>query len=142
MLFLADEPARGLSVNKALGRDPKMPFGPLMTDRAAPVLLEGWRPDCQGMTDAMTVALPASGRLRAVAPGAVHLDGTARAQVLRQEQDPELYAMLSQLPEEVCVNTSLNRHGEPIVDSAAAALRSAGAAGASLLWLQGELREA
>lgn len=142
LIFLADEPARGLTVNAALGRDPKMPFGPLMTDRVAPRLLEGWSPDCQGMTDAMTVALPASGHLRAVAPGAVHLDGTARAQVLRREQDPELYSMLSELPEEVCINTSLNLHGEPIVDSADAALRSAGAAGASLLWLQGAVERA
>ncbi|MEE2830464.1 MAG: carbamoyltransferase C-terminal domain-containing protein [Myxococcota bacterium] len=142
LLFLADELARGLSVNAALGRDPKMPFGPLMTDRVAPRLLQGWSPDCQGMTDAMTVALPASSHLRAVAPGAVHLDGTARAQVLRRDQDPELYAMLRELPDEVCVNTSLNLHGEPIVDSADAALRSAGAGGASLLWLQGEVERA
>ncbi len=142
LLLLPDSPERGLALNRALDRDPVMPFGPLMTEEAAPELLPHWSPRSQPMTRCMTVALPASDRLKELAPAAVHRDGTARAQVLRREDDPALHAMLQRLPGEVCINTSLNRHGEPIVATAAEALVVARAAGARLWWNPEDSREA
>ncbi len=142
LLLLPDSPERGLALNRALDRDPVMPFGPLMTEEAAPELLVRWSARSQPMTRCMTVALPASDRLKELAPAAVHRDGTARAQVLRREDDPALHAMLQRLPGEVCINTSLNRHGEPIVATAVEALVVAGAAGARLWWNPEDSREA
>jgi len=83
----------------------------------------------------MTVALPATERLKRLAPAAVHLDGTARAQVVERAFDPDLFDVLQGLDGQVCINTSLNLHGEPMVNTADQAARSAAAAGAALLWL-------
>ena len=86
------------------------------------------------MTAFMTVALPATDALRRAAPAAVHADGTARAQVLREVDDPALHRFLLSLDEPVLVNTSLNLHGEPIVATLEEAARTAAAAGCAALW--------
>jgi len=130
LLLAADDLGRAARLNAALGRDPVMPFGPVMTAEAAPHYLVGWGPKVADMTGLMTVALPATERLRTVAPAAVHADGTARAQVLGAADDPDLHALLSGLDEPVLINTSLNTHGEPIVCTADQAARVAAAVGA------------
>ena len=130
LLLRADRPERAMLLNRQLGRDPVMPFGPIMTDEAAVDLLPDWSPQCDAMTRYMTVALPASPRLRQLAPAAVHRDGTARAQVIRPSDDPPLFALLQRLPGQLCINTSLNRHGEPIACCASDALSVARAVGA------------
>lgn len=121
-------------LNASLGRDPVMPFGPVMTQEAAPDYLLGWGPKVEGLTRFMTVALPASDRLKEVAPSAVHTDGTARAQVLRAQDDPQLHELLSSLDEPVLINTSCNTHGEPIVCTAEQAARVADRIGAAFSW--------
>ncbi len=135
LLIDASDRAPARELNRALGRDERMPFGPLMTAEAAPDLLQGWNRRSEDLARVMTVALPATERLRRVAPAAVHRDGTARAQVLTEDFDPDLHSVLRELPNQVCINTSLNLHGEPIVATATQAARSASRAGASLLWL-------
>ena len=135
LLLDAGDPDRALALDHALGRDPVMPFGPLMTAEAAPALLRDLDPLTDAMCRYMTVALPATDRMRRQAPAAVHADGTARAQVLHQQEDPALHEVLRRLPDQVCINTSLNRHHEPIVHTADEAARCALSAGASVLWL-------
>jgi carbamoyltransferase len=52
-------------------------------------------------------------------PEVAHEDGTARAQAVKQDAHPRYYAMLEELEKltgnGVCLNTSLNRRGEPMV---------------------------
>ena len=60
--------------------------------------------------------------------GAIHVDGTARVQSVTRESDPFLFAILDALATRghvAMLNTSLNRRGEPLVDSAEQALVSA-----------------
>jgi carbamoyltransferase len=60
--------------------------------------------------------------------GAVHADGTARVQSVTDASEPFLAAVLRALASRghaAVVNTSLNRRGEPIVDTAAQALAAA-----------------
>jgi carbamoyltransferase len=56
----------------------------------------------------------------------VHVDGTARVQTVRREGDPRFHALLSAFKERTSVgmllNTSLNRRGEPLVETPAEAL--------------------
>jgi len=132
LLFGADDPTRAAAVNRALGRDPVMPFGPVIPVEAAPRFLRGYGPELDPMTRFMTVAWPATEELVRVAPAAVHADGTARAQVLDEATDPDLHALLRALPEPVLVNTSLNRHGEPIAADRPQAASVAAAVGARL----------
>ncbi len=134
-LFRAEDPARGRELNEHLGRDQRMPFGPVIPVEEAPTLLENWGPDVAPMARYMTIALPATAEMKRRAPGAVHADGTTRAQVLRESDDPVLHAMLHDMPEKLLINTSLNLHGEPIVCTLEEAAKSAAAAGAALLWV-------
>ena len=56
------------------------------------------------------------------------MDGTARPQTIRREQDPEYYEILVQYRElsglPMMINTSFNMHEEPIVESPRDAVRS------------------
>ncbi|WP_310729057.1 carbamoyltransferase C-terminal domain-containing protein [Streptomyces sp. N2A] len=65
---------------------------------------------------------------RQVAPGVVHVDGTTRPQVLHGNEAPAVGAALDALERHgappVLLNTSFNDKGEPIVDTAADALRA------------------
>lgn len=136
LLFRPDDPARGAALNAALGRDPVMPFGPILPIEAASRYLEGWSDALAPMASFMTVAIAATDELRRVAPAAVHRDGTARAQVLREADDPALHRFLLSLDEPVLVNTSLNRHGEPIVATRDEAARTAASAGCAAAWFE------
>ncbi len=52
-------------------------------------------------------------------PAAVHVDGTARPQLVRREDNPDLYAILEAYYRRTgiptLINTSFNMHEEPIV---------------------------
>lgn len=80
------------------------------------------------------------GAHRSVIDACTHVDGSARVQVLHDEDD-QLWALLGAVAERtgvgVLLNTSFNRAGEPIVLSPADALRSADAAGLDLLVIDG-----
>ena len=93
---------------------------------------ERWRPFCPSMTDDiaanvlgsdhpapyMTIAFDVAEEWRWRIPEVVHVDGTARAQVVTRVANPRYYALLTRLGERtgapVVLNTSLNRRGEPI----------------------------
>ena len=89
------------------------PFCPSMTDRVAREILGSDHP-APFMTIAFDVAAPWRERIGEV----VHVDGTARAQVVTQAANPRYYALLERLGTltgaPVVLNTSLNRRGEPI----------------------------
>jgi carbamoyltransferase len=76
----------------------------------------------------MTVTYGVTDRCRADAPAIVHVDGTARPQVVRREDNPGYfdiiveYAKLTGAP--ILVNTSFNMHEEPIVNDPEVAIRS------------------
>jgi carbamoyltransferase len=59
-------------------------------------------------------------------PAIVHVDGTARVQTVRQDQNERLYGLLKEFDAitgvPVLLNTSLNVKGEPIVETPADAL--------------------
>lgn len=59
-------------------------------------------------------------------PAVTHVDGSARVQAIRQEDEPFLHRLLTVMGEEtgipVLMNTSLNGRGEPIAETPAEAL--------------------
>lgn len=58
---------------------------------------------------------------QAIVPAITHVDGTARYQVLRQEHNPQLYELIRTFARQtgvpILLNTSLNRAGEPLVET-------------------------
>ena len=109
-------------LNQRLSRTEFMPFAPVIAaERAADVFDVGSvnARACQYMTIACGVRPEWRGRI----PAVVHVDGSARPQIIRRDDNPLYYDTVSAfeaasgLP--VLVNTSFNVHEEPIVNSPA-----------------------
>mgnify|MGYP002630910155 CR=1 FL=1 len=126
ILFSASRRGLPERVNRGLGRDGFMPFGPAVLAEAA----EGMWSEISAASDlsSMTLAVDASPDFARRFPSAVHVDGTTRPQVVRAESAPQLHELLSRLramgEAPVLINTSFNRHGEPIVHSPEDALKT------------------
>lgn len=69
----------------------------------------------------MMLIAEARERCRREAPAAVHLDGTARVQTVRRDDNPFLYGIIREFGAitgvPMVLNTSFNRRGEPIVET-------------------------
>ncbi len=133
ILLHAGCPEAARRLGASLGRAPFMPFGPvLLAERAAEAFACDLAP-VAGACRAMTVALPARGAFIEAAGAAVHRDGTARPQLVDPAEDPWLAALLRAFTAETgcpaLVNTSFNRHREPIVRTAAEGRAAAAALG-------------
>ncbi len=99
------------------------PFAPIVTKEAASIFFDFRAPekiDSQPFAFMMGVTRvreTARSQLEAV----THVDGTARVQIVHEENDPFLHGLLSEFGKvsgvPVLMNTSFNRRGEPIVNS-------------------------
>ena len=127
ILYRPDDPAVNDWLNKRLQRTEFMPFAPMTLAEHASDLYIG----LDKAADAarfMTVCFPVAESMKSDCAGVVHVDGTARPQVLHQADNPGMHELLSAFYEitglPTIVNTSFNMHEEPIVCSPADALRA------------------
>jgi carbamoyltransferase len=121
------DPRINESLNQRLKRTEFMPFAPSILEEDAHLYFKDWNRDhvaARFMTMTYDVFPKAQENCRAV----VHVDGTARPQIVREEDNPSYYRTiaaykrLTGLP--IVVNTSFNIHEEPIVCTPDDALRS------------------
>lgn len=114
-------------LNQALSRTEFMPFAPSTLGEAAGQCfrhVEG----AERSARFMTITFDCTDWMKKRCEGVVHIDGTARPQLVRKEDNPsfhriiEEYAKITGLP--VLINTSFNLHEEPIVCSPADAVRA------------------
>ncbi len=76
----------------------------------------------------MTITFNCTDFMKRHCPAAVHIDGTARPQLVRSESNPSFYRILqsyhqlSGIPS--LINTSFNMHEEPIVNTPEDAVRA------------------
>jgi len=105
-------------LNTLLRRSDFMPFAPAMLDEEADALVLA-ADAARHAAEFMTVCFRCTERMKREHPAVVHVDGTARAQLVRQESNPGLHAILSVFRNasgsSVVLNTSFNIHEEPIV---------------------------
>lgn len=112
---------------------------------------EEWRPFCPSMLEEyadkyfdrhtcapfMIMAFRANDALRRDAPAIVHVDGTARVQLVNRETTPLYHRMIDAFRRRtgvpVVLNTSFNVKGEPIVCTALDALRTFWGSGIDVL---------
>jgi carbamoyltransferase len=115
------------TINRRLERSEFMPFAPVvLEDHAATVfdIHEGNR----HAAHFMTITCDVHPEWRERIPAVVHVDGSARPQIINANDNPlyfrvlELFHQRTGLP--VLVNTSFNVHEEPIVDTPDQALKS------------------
>ena len=127
ILCSAADPSINDWLNARLRRSEFMPF--------APITLYEDRDACySGVAGAehaarfMTITFDCTTEMRRAAPAAVHVDGTARPQLVEQEVSPRLHALLTEYRRltgrSSLVNTSFNMHEEPIVATADDAIRT------------------
>jgi len=127
VLYQPTEPSVNKWLNDRLGRTEFMPF--------APVTLAEYADKCYLGVDGarypahfMTVTFDCTEWMKDTCPAVVHIDGTARPQLITREANPSYYKIvdeyrkISGLPS--VVNTSFNMHEEPIVCSPSDAIRA------------------
>jgi carbamoyltransferase len=127
ILYHAKEPAVNQWLNQRLGRTEFMPF--------APATLHEKRLDCYRNMDGcdyaaqfMTLTFDCTDQMKRDSPAAVHVDGTARPQLVTAQSNPSFHRVLTEyhrltgIPS--VINTSFNMHEEPIVCSPDDAVRA------------------
>ncbi|MFO7635061.1 MAG: carbamoyltransferase C-terminal domain-containing protein [Caldilinea sp.] len=114
-------------LNENLRRTEFMPFAPATLVEYADECYEGLA-GAEDPARFMTITFNCTTRMRAQSPGVVHVDGTARPQLIDQETAPDFYKTLRIYHELTgipsVINTSFNMHEEPIVCTPHDALRS------------------
>ncbi len=127
VLYHAKDPSVNDWLNKRLGRTEFMPF--------APATLFECRDQCyinvkgaEYTAKFMTITFDCTDYMKKVSPAAVHIDGTARPQLVDGNINPSFYKIIKEyhkltgIPS--VINTSFNMHEEPIVCSPYDAVRA------------------
>lgn len=127
ILFHAQDARVNQWLNARLGRSEFMPFAPATLAEHAATRYVGIS-DAEAAARFMTMTFTCTDTMRREAPAAVHVDGTARPQLVSRDQAAFLHRILTRYHEltgvPTVVNTSFNMHEEPIVRSADDALRA------------------
>ena len=109
-------------LNDQLKRTEFMPFAPVCRDVDAGAFFKNVTSVTSHTAEFMTITYDATDRCKQEAPAVVHVDGTARPQIVRREINPEYYDILSEYHRltglSILVNTSFNMHEEPIIRTA------------------------
>jgi carbamoyltransferase len=118
ILYQASDPRANRWLNEKLKRTEFMPFAPATLTEEAHRCYR----NLEVAADAarfMTITYDCTDFMKQVSPAAVHVDGTARPQLVDGETNPSFHAILTayhrrtQIPS--VLNTSFNIHEEPIV---------------------------
>ena len=127
ILFHAGDPSANDWLNRKLRRSEFMPFAPATLAERAPAFYRNLA-SAELAAEFMTVCFDCEPDFRASCPAVVHVDGTARPQLVREQSQPDFFQILTEyealtgLP--TLVNTSFNIHEEPIVFSPEDAVRA------------------
>jgi carbamoyltransferase len=127
ILFHAGDPSVNDWLNKALRRTEFMPFAPAtLRQRAGRAYLK--LASAEYAAQFMTVCFDCTPEFTKECPAVVHVDGTARPQLVDEHGSPRFAAILSEYERLTgvasVINTSFNIHEEPIVCSPQDALRA------------------
>jgi carbamoyltransferase len=126
VLSQATDPSINQSLNDRLRRTEFMPFAPITLIEHAADLYVGVDA-ARHAAEFMTITFDCTAKMKRESPAAVHVDGTARPQLVRSDVNPSMYRILRRYNELTgipsVINTSFNMHEEPIVCSPADAVR-------------------
>ena len=140
ILAAADRSDINSRLNARLDRTEFMPFAPIIRAEDAAEYFD-IAPGEMHACRFMTLTVGCTERARRDCPAVVHVDGTARPQVLNDGDNALMRAVLSEYGglsgRLALVNTSFNIHEEPIVCSPEDALRGFFEAGLDCLYLDG-----
>jgi carbamoyltransferase len=127
ILYRPDDPSVNDWLNHRLARTEFMPFAPSTLAEHADYCFERVQ-GARNTARFMTITFDCTREMREQAPGVVHVDGTARPQLVAAADNPSYHRLIAEfmrltgLP--TVVNTSFNIHEEPIVCSPEDAVRA------------------
>ncbi|MCK6448047.1 MAG: carbamoyltransferase [Planctomycetes bacterium] len=127
ILYHGREPKVNQWLNQRLARTEFMPFAPVTKWEARESCYQRLA-GAEHAAEFMTLTFDCTERMRRECPAAVHVDGTARPQLIRRDVNPDYwrildeYERLSGIPS--LINTSFNMHEEPIVCTPRDAVRA------------------
>ena len=105
-------------LNKRLKRTEFMPFAPVTTEELAPKCYQGWEKN-HIASKYMTVTYNCTPEMAKDCPATVHIDNTARPQVISKNDEKLMHRILTGWYQKTgglsLINTSFNKHEEPIV---------------------------
>jgi len=118
IMYHAREPEVNQWLNKRLGRTEFMPFAPVTLYEAREKYFKNIK-GAEHAAEFMTITFDCTEQMKSDCPAAVHVDGTARPQLIRREVNPGYYDILKEYERlsgiSSLINTSFNMHEEPIV---------------------------
>ena len=127
ILYTPTDPSVNDWLNRCLRRTEFMPFAPSTLVEHGAACYDG----LDGATtpaEFMTITFQCTPWMRQTCPGVVHLDGTARPQLVSRETNPSYYTIIEEFRKRTglptIINTSFNIHEEPIVCSPEDAIRA------------------
>jgi len=127
ILYRPDDPSVNDWLNKNLKRTEFMPFAPSTIAEDADryfLGLDGARETARYMT----ITFDCTEQMRKECPGVVHVDNTARPQLVSERDNPSYYRIIKAFRKltgrSSIINTSFNIHEEPIVCTPEDALRA------------------
>jgi carbamoyltransferase len=127
ILYRANDKSVNAWLNQRLGRTEFMPFAPVtLAEHAVPRYAR--LPKDHYPAHFMTITYDSTDTQQAESPAVVHVDGTARPQLLERRENPFYYDILARFHKKTgvptLVNTSFNMHEEPIVCTPEDAIRA------------------
>jgi carbamoyltransferase len=127
ILYPARDPEVNQWLNKQLGRTEFMPFAPAALMEEAPRLFKNLS-GCEKTAEYMTITFDCTEEMKRHCPAAVHVDGTARPQLVSAKTNASFYRILRGYFERTgipaIINTSFNMHEEPIICTPQDAVRA------------------
>lgn len=127
IMYHAQEPEVNQWLNKRLGRTEFMPFAPVTLYEAREKYYYNIK-GAEHTAEFMTITFDCTDQMKKDCPAAVHIDGTARPQLIRREVNPGYYDIVKEYEKlsgiSSLINTSFNMHEEPIVNSPYDAIRA------------------
>ncbi len=127
IMFHARDRSANDWLNKRMRRTEFMPFAPVTPEEYAADCYVGWSREDR-CPHFMTKTFDCTPQFMQAHPAVVHVDGTARPQVVTEARNGDYYRVLKayceRTGERALINTSFNAHEEPIVCTPADAIQS------------------
>ena len=127
ILYQATDPTVNYWMNDALKRTEFMPFAPIVMAEYAHKCFKN-SDGAENTARFMTITFDCTDWMTRTNPGVVHIDNTARPQLVTEKDNPSIYKIIAsyhKLTGIPClINTSFNMHEEPIVCTPYDAIRA------------------
>lgn len=127
ILYQATDPTVNNWLNKKLDRTEFMPFAPSTLIEYASLCYKNYKKALHA-AQFMTVTFQCTDWMKKKCPGTVHVDGTARPQLVSKKYSSSFYSIIDEYRKitgiPTIINTSFNMHEEPIVENPIDAIKA------------------